>query len=47
MGGTLQQKIESLCKLVSILITDKYTMPGSNIINNVEIRELLNEIKEK
>jgi hypothetical protein len=43
----MTNKINALCKLVEIIIKDKYTMPGTDIISNVEINELLKEIKEK
>jgi hypothetical protein len=39
------EKIEALCKLVERLVKDKYTMPGTDIINNEEISNLLKEIQ--
>lgn len=39
-------KLNTLCKLVEILINDRYANPGHGHINNIEINEMLKEIKE-
>ena len=39
------KKVDALIKLVDKLVTDKYTMPGSNYISNTEISDLLKELR--
>jgi hypothetical protein len=38
-------KVEALIKLVDKLVTNKYTMPGTDYIPNDEIRDLLEVIR--